>query len=291
MAIFHCRLFPANTVLSLLQAVLLVLSIMCVPLNLQAQMVNGRVYNAITQEPLMFVNLGIVGGNLGTVSDENGYYSLDLTKVNKGDSIRFSYLGFISQTFEALAFQKSGGGDIYLSETSVPLREIVVYAKDYTEKILGNQNKSSLVGAGFKENNKGYECGVLMKVKKSARLQELICYVALCTYDSLFYRMNVYKPLDDGEYEPVLNAPIYLSAYAGKVKRDGVLNFNLKKYDIEVEGDFLITLEHVKDLGEGQLFFSAAFLKSPTYYRETSQAAWQKHPVGIGFAVRAKVEK
>lgn len=256
-----------------------------------AQIVKGVVYNAVDSAVLAYVNIGIIGGNLGTVSNEAGRYTLDLSNVRSTDSLRFSYLGFFSQTFHARSFLNKGSFDIYLEEKDYELIETVVYPREYVEKVLGNSNNMALLAAGFKENQGGYECGVLMKVKKSAFLYDLTCYVALCSYDTLFYRMNVYKPLDDGDFEPILEKPIYLTAVSKDVKQWGTLNWDLRKHNIVVDGDFLITLEHVKDLGPGQLFFSAAFIKNPTYYRETSQAEWKKHPVGIGFAVKAKVEK
>lgn len=259
--------------------------------GVSAQTVKGVVYNAADSTPLAYVNIGIVGGNLGTVSNEAGRYTLDLSNVGSTDSLRFSYLGYYSQTFHAGTFRKAGSFDIYLQEKDYELAETVVYPREYVEKVLGNSNNMSILAAGFKENQGGYECGVLVKVKKSAFLYDLTCYVALCSYDTLFYRMNAYKPLGDGNFEPILEKPIYLTAVSKDVKQWGVLNWDLRKHNIVVDGDFLITLEHVKDLGPGQMFFSAAFIKNPTYYRETSQAEWKRHPVGIGFAVKAKVEK
>jgi hypothetical protein len=247
--------------------------------------------NARDSTPLAFVNIGIIGGNLGTVSNESGIYKLDMSNVKSSDSLRFSYLGFHSKTFSALTFRKELKRDVYLEEKSIELAETVVYPREYEIKTIGNVTNYAVLGAGFKENQGGYECGVLVKLKKSAILHDITCYVAICSYDTLFYRLNVYKPLGDSDFEPILEKPIYLTAVSKDVKKWGTLNWDLRKYNIVVEGNFLITLEHVKDLGPGQLFFSAAFIKSPTYYRETSQAKWQRHPVGIGFAMKARVEK
>jgi hypothetical protein len=38
----------------------------------------GQVVDALTKEPLPFVNIGLVNENIGTVSDEQGYFILEL---------------------------------------------------------------------------------------------------------------------------------------------------------------------------------------------------------------------
>lgn len=258
---------------------------------MSAQVITGKVLNARDSTPMAYVNIGIIGGNLGTVSNESGVFKLDMSNVKSTDSLRFSYLGFHSKTYPAIAFRKQQQHDVYLEEKSIELTETVVYPGEYEIKTIGNVTNFAVLGAGFKENQGGYECGVMVKLKKSAILHDITCYVAICSYDTLFYRLNVYKPVGEGDFEPILEKPIYLTAVSKEVKKWGTLNWDLRKHNIVVEGNFLITLEHVKDLGPGQLFFSAAFIKSPTYYRETSQAEWKRHPVGIGFAMKARVEK
>ena len=57
-----------------------------------------------------------------------------------------------------------------------------------------------------------------------------------------------------------------------------------------MEGDFLVSLEHVKNLGEGKLHFCAK-LGTRSYFRSTSQANWGSAPVGVSISVDAQVEK
>lgn len=68
------------------------------------------------------------------------------------------------------------------------------------------------------------------------------------------------------------------------------IQIDLQDKNIIVEGDFLITLEHIKNLGEGHLLFSAGF-KAKTYYRKTSHGKWDTAPVGISISVIADVEQ
>jgi len=68
------------------------------------------------------------------------------------------------------------------------------------------------------------------------------------------------------------------------------ISIDLQSKNIVVEGDFLITLEHVRNLGNGYLYFCAG-LTNKTYYRKTSQGKWETVPIGISVSVIADVEK
>lgn len=178
-----------------------------------------------------------------------------------------------------------------MEQQIVNLDEVIVEPTKLIDRILGNQFKGKRIQGGFRENNKGFECGVLLKIEKKAYLEELICNIVSCTYDSVFYRVNVYKQ-EEGKnnFTNILNHPIYISEkITGKQK---TLSIDLRRYNIIVEGNTLVTLEHLIDMGEGHLLFSGGMLKgSNCYYRKRSQGYWEKIPINLSFSVKAKVEK
>jgi len=56
-----------------------------------------RVVDASTQDPLPFVNIGLVDKNIGTVTDEEGYFQLEVDPLKYGKSnLRFSMIGLKS---------------------------------------------------------------------------------------------------------------------------------------------------------------------------------------------------
>ncbi len=90
------------------------------------------------------------------------------------------------------------------------------------------------------------------------------------------------------DFENILKEPIYIKIPKESIK-DGI-RINLRSKNILVDGDFLITMEHIKNLGEGHLHFCARFAKK-THYRKTSQGKWETAPVGISISILADVEK
>jgi len=252
------------------------------------QTFSGKVIESKSNSPIEFVNIGIVGKNIGTTSDIRGHYNINIDPVFDNDSILFSCIGYLPYSMKVADYKNVDNWDVQLKKKTYELDEVVINPKKYKRQILGIKSKSKRMQAGFKDNKLGYELGLLLKVKKSAFLEKVDISIAVCTYDSIFYRLNIYRVLGKMKYENILNKPIYISLPKEKVTE--TISINLKPRNIVVEGDFLITLEHVKDLGPGNLFFSIGLSKK-TYYRKTSQGIWEKVPIGIGISVMAQVEK
>jgi len=104
-----------------------VLVFLALPANLSAQKSNqpfklsGVVTDDIQKDPLIGVNIIIVGKTKGTISDINGKFSLE---VNSGDVLKFSYVGYQEKT------QKVIGSvlNVALEENSQRLGEVVIQA-------------------------------------------------------------------------------------------------------------------------------------------------------------------
>ena len=252
------------------------------------QIFSGTVIDSKSNLPIEFVNIGIVGKNIGTTSDIRGNYNISINSLLDNDSLLFSCIGYLPYSVKVVDFKKLIHWDIQLQEKVYKLDEIVINSKSFKEKLLGITSKTRKLQTGFKDNLLGYECGLLLKVKKSAILEKVEIKIATCTYDSIFYRLNIYRVKGKMNFENILQKPIYVSLQKDQV--GDKISINLIPENIVVDGDFLITLEHVKNLGLGYLYFSAGLFKK-TYYRKTSQGAWETSPVGVSIRVTAKVEK
>ncbi|NTU74401.1 carboxypeptidase-like regulatory domain-containing protein [Candidatus Roizmanbacteria bacterium] len=244
--------------------------------------------NAEGKVPVEFVNVGIVGKNVGTVSDINGRFSFFVDPKYDNDTVIFSIIGYKPQLIKVSALKKGGDNLVLLEERAYEMKEVIVRPRIFKQRTLGVTTKFKRISAGFKDNILGYECGILMNVKKSAFLKKVNINISNCSYDTIFYRVNIYKVRGKMDFENILREPIYLKMPRESV-REGVV-IDLASKNIVVDGDFLITLEHVKDLGPGNLYFCAG-LGSKTYFRKTSQGKWETVPVGVSISVVADVEK
>ncbi len=255
---------------------------------LHGQHYSGRIINTNSGVPIEYVNIGIKDKNIGTVSNADGKYVLWVDEKFIHDTIIVSCIGYLPLKIVCADFKKLTDHDLSLQERATDLNEVIVHARNLKPKTLGVSTTSRYIQAGFMENKLGYECGVIMKLRKAAILQKLILNFSVCTYDTILYRVNIYKVLGKLNFENQLSKAIYLRLPKNQVGENVVVD--LKPYNILVEGNFLISLEHVKDLGKGFLYFCAA-MTDKTYHRATSQGLWEKEPVGISISVEANVEK
>lgn len=252
------------------------------------QQYTGRIIDDSTGKVIAYANIGVVHKSIGTVSDFNGNYSIEISEQFDADSIRISCIGYYPCVLKVIDFKTQEQRDIYLKPQIFAIEEVQVKPRLFEQKTLGVTTKSKMAQAGFEENQLGYECGILFQSKKSTIIETIHLNVARCTYDTVFYRVNIYKSSGNMEFENVLQQPIYIHLTQKEIQDEIIID--LKNHHLTLTGDFLITLEHVKDLGPGILYFCAGF-SNKTYFRKTSQAMWEKVPVGISLSIEARVEK
>ena len=276
--------------------VALLLGILTVSLSLTAQeqervykqQIAGTVFETNSDIPVEYVNIGIVGKNIGTVSDQNGNYKLQINHENYNDTLQFSCIGYYPYSVTVLDFIHLNSQNVRLEKRSYNLTEVVVHPKKFRQKTLGITTKCKMAVECFSNNINGKEIGVLMKNKNSVFLKEVSLNIAFCTYDTIFYRINIYKAHEDMQFENILTNPVYVSSSKQEMKDK--ITIDLRHLNLVIDGDFLVTFEVVKDLGQGRFCFPVNFLYK-AYIRETSQGSWKTYSNGASISVKVDVEK
>ncbi len=238
-------------------------------------LIKGKIIDKISEEHLPYVNIGVIGKNIGTVSDINGYFEISINEKNNKDTLRLSMIGYESLEIIVSDFKKQiiNNSIVKLNPNVTELNEVIVSGKDLKEKIIGNKTKSKNVTAGFSTDKLGNEVGVVMKIKKRPTyIKDFNCNIAVNKYGQLKFRLNIYEMKKGMPGKNILNENIFVETEI----EQGVLSVDLTKYNLWVETDFLVTLEWIEDLGKDGLYFSARFLGAPMIARETSQGHWGK---------------
>ncbi len=112
---------------------------------IKAQFISGKVLDASTQQPLPYVNIGVLNKNLGTVSDEYGGFSLKLNPELLLDTLRFSMIGFGKKDFvvqDYLDLEKTEN-IILLKEEAVLLEGVTLVRKKNKKKNPKNFGKKN----------------------------------------------------------------------------------------------------------------------------------------------------
>jgi len=271
-----------------MKATTIILFLLCSNVLLFGQTISGTVFEKDSEIPVEYVNIGIVGKNIGTVSDQNGRYTLQIAPEYHNDTLRFSCIGYHSHSIKVSDFVNQNNGNVNLEKREYELAEVVIRPRKIKQKTLGVTTISKLTQGCFLDSINGREVGIVMKNKNKVFLKEVNLNIVDCTYDSIFYRINIYKAHNDKQFENILTNPIYVSSSKEEVKNK--ITIDLRHLYLEFDGDFLVTFEAVKNLGAGRLCFPVS-LFDKTYLRRASQGIWETQSAGISISALVDIEK
>lgn len=250
-----------------------------------AQVFDGVVTDAKTTQLLAYVNVGIIGKSVGTVTNTDGIFKLSLTNSD-ADSLRISMVGYQAQTYKVSDYVKNYQRYkiISLQPIAVALKEVKVGNKKWKQAVLGNTTKSKGTNAGFNSNKLGNEIGIMINIKRSPTfIKEFHASLSDPSTTNVKMRLNFYTVKDGLPDKLIEQQNIFVNVKKG----DESVDVNLEPYNVIVEDKFFVSLEWI-ETSPGRLMFSASLFKS-FYSRETSQANWEKVGIaGIGFNVLAE---
>ena len=255
-------------------------------LNAQ-HILQGRIIDAFTKEPLPFVNIGVLKKELGTVSNEDGFFFLEVPDLFAKETLRFSMIGFDERDFQVADFEAIllSNNTLVLAEQTTFLEEVVLTAeKKWDTRVSGNSTTSKLLITGFTSNQLGNEIALFVKVKKTpAYIDGIQFSVVENIYPEVRFRVNVYSSDYRFPDENILKENIFVTLK----QSEGLISVDLKEYDILVDDDVFISLEWIdEDLGSEGLWFSAGVFGKSIYARSTSQAEWKKQRgLSLGMSV------
>ena len=249
----------------------------------------GQVIDALTEEPIPYVNIGLVDENIGTVSDEQGYFQLEIDPLQYSQSnLRFSMIGFESKTYVLQEYLQKELLIIPLTEESTELEEVVVSTKrtQFETKILGNKTTTKFIYAAFTTNKLGNEMGFVVRQRKRPMiLKKFNISLVENDYGLIRFRLNFYSVENGLPTSTLLKENIIIETDA----TSGIVSKDLAPYEIVIDEDFFVSIEWIEDLGPGKLYFSGGFFGSPLIAREVSQGTWSKvgsGSVGMNLEVR-----
>lgn len=251
---------------------------------------DGIIKNAQTNEPIPYVNIGILNRDKGTVSNEKGEFTLEIPNEFVNDTIKISSIGYETKIFIANEFIKTlkENKTVKLSEKTIELNEVVVSNKKLKEKVLGNKTKSKMMRGGFRNAELGNELGIKIKIKKSPTyITKFHANLTSNTGEKMKFRLNFYSIEKGLPKEKLITQNIIFSIDS----IEGEFTLDLSKYNLVVEKDFYLTMELIENEGnkESEVFFSAGLMGKATVTRLASQAEWKKlGSIAIGFSLTTK---
>lgn len=188
------------------------LAFFSVHMHTAGQVIKGRVVKAGTAEPLIYVNIGIVGKDIGTITDDNGSFQLNIGGLSQNANIRFSMIGYESKVYSVAALQDNAV--VSLEEKPITLNVVEVRPRKQKSIQLGENtsSKKSLSGWGGYGVGAGGERGIKIQSKNfPVQPTEVGVYVAKNAYDSVLFRLHIRTLEADVPAQELLPENIFVS--------------------------------------------------------------------------------
>lgn len=278
---------------------LFILSFILLSSLASGQVIKGIITDSVTNKPVPYVGIGILHKAIGTVSNSDGTFTINIPGCAQSDTLQFSEIGYHDFDF---ILSKTNHDTIERPVKLQPETEIlnsisiVPKGKKHT-KIIGNTVEKGPVMAGFCTKTLGTEIGIALKYREKSPgyIESLNFNLVSNKYDSILLEINLCS-FHDGEIgQSILKHPIIV---APPHKR-GTFTVDVKDSSIIIINDVFLSLRVIRyskkdlvaNLNKDNLLFAAGLLNSPMYYRLSAQDTWKKLPGGPGFWAKVSYYK
>jgi hypothetical protein len=242
--------------------------------------ITGKIVQQDTNEPVSYVNIGVVRTHFGAVSDENGHFQITVPERLFADSLRFSIIGYYSRSFLISDLMDQEDLIIELTEQSYTMESISVGALRLREKRVGHRATSKRIVTGWGGRPDGGERGIRIKVDdKPIYPKKLSFHIASSDLDKVLFRINFRSIENEIPAESLLSEDILIETD----QKEGWVEVDLEPYNLSFSEDVAVILQPVRSWGECRgsghcLHLSASILQifSPNwlYGKDGSEGDW-----------------
>lgn len=218
-----------------------------ISIQVQSQVITGRIVNNSNKEPIEYVNIGIVDMPIGTTTDENGVFSLDIKSNSTDYKVRISMIGYKSKTFsiEELIIKEN---IISLEEQLYEIPEVIVRPNGRIRKV-GTKNFSrgkGVCGWGGTHFGAGHEIGTRIDLgEKPIKVKSIHVRLFTQSFDSTLLRLHIRDIIDNLPGNELLKENIYFNIS----EKSGWVEFDISEYNIVLKGEIALTLEWLNVFG------------------------------------------
>lgn len=222
--------------------------------------IRGVVFDDATKEALPYANILLLDQYKGTISNEKGDFSLEVTGFSLEDTISFQYIGY--QTKKILIKDIKDGFTIYLKEDLINLSEALVY---------GNPPNPKNIIKKVVENRVNNYKNISSKNQAFVRTRDITDIEKMSTD----LKRNSIEELDEEMIQSTLNKiPKHLTSYTDFL--GDLYFFENKKDSLKIDAERTVSLKEIEiaELDEfGRIF--------ENLFKETEEEEYWKVKSGI----------
>ena len=235
--------------------------------------------------PIRYVSIGIIGKDVGTISNDSGLFDLNIPSQHFTDSIIFSRVGYLSKLINIKDLINQNNIRIVLVPKTTELNEVHVIAKGTKTKTRGNITKARGIVLAISSGSLGSEVGTVIHLpNEPVYIKDFNIHIVSNQPDSAKFRLNFYS-FNNHIGDIILKENIYFTV---PNKLIGDFKVNLSKYHLSFDGDICISVEPVVIYSKesdpnvnsnktyDRINISGTLTGSKSFYRKVSLGKWQK---------------
>jgi hypothetical protein len=235
--------------------------------------------------PIRYVSIGIIGKDVGTISNDSGLFHLNIPNQHFNDSITFSRIGYYSKLLKIGDLINQKDIKIILVPKNTELEEVLVTAKGSKIKTRGNITRARGIVIAISSGSVGSEVGTVIHLpNEPVLIKEFNIHILSNQPDSAKFRLNFYS-FNNEIGDIIFNENIYFTIpnkFVGDFKVD------LSKYLLSIGGDIYISAEPIAIYSKtpitnsinnktyDRINISGTLTGSKSFYRKVSLGKWQK---------------
>lgn len=251
-------------------------------IGLFGQTINGVVIEEETGEPLEFVQVGVVGKNIGCLTNEKGAFSLKIENLENDATLVISYLGYQKKVIPIEYSEKEEILNISLIKEIYALPNATVLASRFSKDRKYGYTRTTSKDLHTNLEYTAGDRGTLIKIKKKpALLKSLNFHIASSEYDSVIFRIHLYTIKDGMPDKDLLKENVFYKTS----KKEGWSKVPLRDLNLIVKENVIATIEWVKAwkeekiTGEG-MHLSMGFLGTLYTRNFAHRNNWKKFTAG-----------
>lgn len=248
----------------------------------QNKQIKGIVTDSL-HKPIQYANIGILNKPVGTVSNQNGEYSLNIDHSMNLDTLKVSCLGFKSVE-KVINKIQNDNFNISLENYSEKLEEVVIKYDNLKTFVLGKEKSNTKNQVFFaikdrKDLNLGSEIGRKFNLgtKKPSLFKEFKFFVKENNFDMVKFRINIYTILNNRPDKKINESNIIVGL---ENKNKGWVIVDLTEFELKTQQDVIISVEWIdcSKIGDKlSLPILIPSFSSTHYYKFGTQAKWVKY--------------
>ncbi|MEX0608446.1 MAG: carboxypeptidase-like regulatory domain-containing protein [Balneolaceae bacterium] len=192
-------------------------------------------------EPVAYSHIGIEGSSIGTISDEEGEFNLDISDMSSSDVLVVSSVGYEPQRFNYNQLPIERKFNIVMKKKIYTSDDVDIIALKTKKKTYGSIRIERNSGWNFSGIANGNQIGMIFKNSNNITLSNLNFHVETKGYDSLLYRVNFFEVINEKLVQ--VNKEDILKLH--KISNN-IVSLSLDKHDIDFYTNFAVTIEVLK---------------------------------------------